>query len=123
MDNELVNLPVEQGNNFLLSYNVSSNPVSHLKWWRSKNGISYELIGQCSPKSCNGRCEQKPGKEYISNTSFEIKDLKYPEDEYVYKCNASNTYGNDSKKFELKIYGNYNIIHHLDVDEFILYFT
>ena len=120
MGNEIVNRQMEQGDNFFLLYNVPSYPVSHVQWWRSKDGVHYESIGKCPPDWCKERCEKKFGKVNISDISFEIKDLKYPEDEYFYKCNASNAYGNDSKEFKLKIYGNYNLFRHLYMHEFII---
>ena len=102
IDNELVHFKPEQGKDFLLSYNVSSYPASHIKWWRSKDGIYYELITRCLPTE---KCEKHLGKENISKTSFEIKDLKYPEDNFFYKCNAFNKYGNASKIFQLEVCG------------------
>ena len=51
-------------------------------------------------------CSDYKGKENISKTSFEIKDLKYPDDNYYYQCNASNDYGDDLKTFRLQVYGN-----------------
>ena len=103
MNNEQVNLQPEQGKIFLLSYNMSSYPASHVKWWRSKNGIHYELIAECPPSE---ECKTHLGEQNITKTSFEKKDLKFPQDEFFYKCNASNKYGNDSKTFQLEVYGN-----------------
>ena len=93
--NEKNNFYPNEGKDFSLSYKVPSYPESVIKWWRSKDGIEYELI--------TGR-----GKENITNTSFEIKDLKFPQDNFFYKCNASNQYGNDSETFQLEVYGNLN---------------
>jgi hypothetical protein len=101
------NFQVVQGNDFSLPYNVTSYPAnSDIQWWRSKDGEKYELIAECSPKS--EKCKKHSGKENISNTSLEIKDLKFPQDEYFYKINASNKHGNDSKTFELKVYGKFS---------------
>ena len=118
---EEVNYQTEQGKDFLLPYNVTSYPASRIQWWRSKDGEHYEFITQCPPRPeryeliprCLPRlemCEEHSGKEKISNTSFEIKDLKYPQDEFFYMCNASNKYGNASKVFKLEVYGN-TILH------------
>ena len=101
IDNELVHFKPEQGKDFLLSYNVSSYPASYIKWWKSKDGIYYELITRCSPSE---KCEKHLRKENISKTNFEIKDLKYPEDNFFYKCNAFNKYGNASKTFQVEVY-------------------
>ena len=108
IDIEVVNLQPNQGKNFSLRYNVLSYPASHIKWWRSKDGIHYELIAHCPPSQmCVKQTSMmKVRKENISKTSFEIRDLKFPDDEFFYKCNASNTYGNDSKIFRLEVYGN-----------------
>ena len=101
---ELVNLKPNQGQDFSRSYNVSSYPASHIKWWRSKDrDRPYELIAECPPSK---ECTKHLGEQNITKTSFEIKDLKFPDDEFLYKCNASNTYGKDSKIFELEVYGN-----------------
>ena len=105
---ELVNHQLNQGQDFSLLYNVSSYPSSHIKWERSKDGIHYELIAECLPsQKCVKRTSMmKVRKENISKTSFEIKDLKFPDDEFFYKCVASNNYGKDSNTFQLKVYGN-----------------
>ena len=114
---EKVDFKPELGSDFLLSYNVTSYPASLIQWWKSEDGKHYQFITQCPPRQennesitrCSPRlemCDDHPGKQKISNTSFEIKDLKYPEDDLFYMCNASNEYGNDSKVFELKVYGN-----------------
>ena len=57
------------------------------------------------------KCSKHVGKENISKTSFEIKDLKYPQNNYVYQLNAVNNYGSDSKTFRLEVYGNLNNVY------------
>ena len=97
-----------EGEDFSLSYNVTSYPDSDIEWSRSRDGVKYENIATCSLKGgCNKNKEINDLKEDITNTSFEIKDLKFPQDNgYYYKCNASNGYGDDSKVFQLQVYGN-----------------
>ena len=106
LDIETTNRRQNQGEKFSLTYNVQSYPASHIKWWRSKKESPYELIAQCLP-SRDCQKIQNFGKEIISKTSFKIEDLKFPGDEFFYKCNASNEYGNDSKEFQLEVYGNF----------------
>ena len=104
IDIKLFNLRPNQGKDFSISYDVQSYPPSRIKWWRSKKESPYELIAECPP---SGDCVKIFGKEIISKKSFEIKKLKFPDDEFFYKCNASNKYGNDSKEFQLEVYGNF----------------
>jgi hypothetical protein len=87
---------------------VSSNPASDITWWRSKDGKEYEFITQCLETKT---CKDHGGKENIKNTSFEIEDLRFPQDNFFYKCNASNAYGNDSETFQLDVYGNLNMLY------------
>jgi hypothetical protein len=82
---------------------VSSYPASDITWWRSKDGKEYELITQCLASK---KCEDHGGKEFITESSFKIEDLKFPQDNFFYKCNASNDYGKDSETFQLEVYGN-----------------
>jgi hypothetical protein len=100
--NEQSNFHPNEGKGFSLLYNVSSYPASDIKWWRSEDGKVYDLITQCLASK---KCEVHGGKENITKTSFEIKDLKFPNDNLLYKCNTSNDYGNDSKTFQLNVYG------------------
>ena len=100
MNEQRVNFRPHQGENFSFTYSVTSYPESDIKWWRSKNNRTYELIT---------KSENPPAKETITKTSFEIKNLKYPDDDFFYKCNASNDYGNDSKLFHLEVYGKYTV--------------
>ncbi|CAB3997544.1 vascular endothelial growth factor receptor 2-like [Paramuricea clavata] len=99
--NEENNFHPKEGKGFSLSYNVSSYPVSDIKWWRSEDGKEYELITQCLATKT---CEVHGGKENITKTSFEIDDLRFPQDNFFYKCNASNDYGKDSETFQLEVY-------------------
>ena len=95
------------GEDFSLSYNVRSYPDSDIKWSRSNNGVKYVHIATCSPKDGCKKNEEITGlKEDITNTSFEIENLKFPQDNGYYQCNASNGYGDDSKVFQLQVYGN-----------------
>ncbi len=90
-------------NNFTLSYNVSSHPPSDITWWSSKDGVRYQLITRCLASAQN--CETHKGKENITKTSFEIKDIRFPEDRFFYKLNAKNDKGNDSKTFQIQALG------------------
>ena len=93
------------GEDFWLLYNVTSYPDSDIYWWRSRDGKKYDLLTRCFARS--KICKKNEGiKENITSTSFEIKNLKFPEDDAYYKCNASNAYGNFSEVFHLQIYGN-----------------
>ena len=93
------------GEDFSLSYNVTSYPDSDIKWSRSRDGIKYLHIASCSLKDGCEKSEENL-KENITSTRFEIKNLEFPKDnDYYYKCNASNDYGNDSKVFQLHVYG------------------
>ena len=86
---------------------MSSYPASNIKWWRSKDRDGpYELIAECPPSE---ECKKHLGEQNITKTSFEIKDLKYPDHEFFYKCNASNQEGKASKNFLLEVYGKYII--------------
>ena len=99
-DNE--NIQREKGEDFLLSYNVQSYPASNIKWWRSKDRDGpYKLIAECPPTK---ECKKHLGEQTITKTSFEIKDLKYPDHQFFYKCNASNQVGKASKRFRLEVY-------------------
>ena len=106
--NEESNFHPNEGKGFSLSYNVSSNPASDITWWRSKDGKEYEFITQCLKTKM---CEVHGGKENITKTSFEIEDLRFPQDNFFYKCNASNDYGNDLESFQLDVYGNLNMLY------------
>ena len=101
------------GEDFSLSYNVTSYPDSDIEWSRSRDGVKYVNIAKCSLKGgCNKNKEINDLKEDIASTSFEIKNLEFPQDNgYYYKCNASNEYGSDSKVFQLQVYGNANVSH------------
>ena len=93
----------KNGETFLLSYNVSSYPSSDVYWWKSKDGMSWTNIAKCFP---SGNCEGYEENTNITNESFQIKELSFPQNSLFYKCNASNAYGNDSKIFQLQVYGN-----------------
>ena len=108
MLNEQNNFYRNEAKGFSLSYNVSSYPGSDIKWWRSKDGKEYEFITQCLVPE---KCEDHGGKENITKTSFEIEDLRFPQDNFSYKCNASNDSGNDSETFKLEVYGNLNMLY------------
>ncbi len=97
-----------EGEDFSLPYTVLSYPASDIDWQRSKDGKQYELMTRCLALQ---KCGKHVGKENISKTSFEIKDLKYPQDNYVYQLKAVNNYGNDSKTFHLEVYGNLNNVY------------
>ncbi|CAB3994903.1 Fibroblast growth factor receptor 2 [Paramuricea clavata] len=101
--NEQNNFHPNEGKGFSLSYHVLSYPDSDITWWRSKDGKEYELITQCL---ATNKCVKKDhgGKENITKTSFEIEDLRFPKDNFFYKCNASNDSGNDSESFQLEVY-------------------
>ena len=103
--NEQSNYYIMEGKDFSLLYNVTYYPDLNLKWWRSKDDKKYELIYGCSKTQI---CQNHDGN--ISRTSFEIKKLKYPQDNYYYQCYASNKYGNHSKTFRLQVYGNLNML-------------
>ena len=104
--NEQNNFHPNEGKGFSLLYNVSSYPASDIKWWRSEDGKEYDLITQCLATKM---CEVHGGKENITKTSFEIEDLRFPQDNFFYKCNASNGYGKDSETFQLEVYGNLDL--------------
>lgn len=98
------------GHEFSLSYNVTSKPDSNIEWWRSKDGVEYQryasfAAGKYDEKyemiSCNNKI-----KGYVTRTRFKIDNLRFPGDNFYYKCNASSNYGSDSKVFQLQIYGN-----------------
>jgi hypothetical protein len=93
--------------NLLLSYNVSCHPLCKIIWRRSKDGVKYQLITQCLVDA--QRCE-KPDKGNLNITkiSFEIKDLKFPQDNLFYKLVAANDDGNDSKIFQIQVLGKAN---------------
>ena len=95
------------GEDFSLSYNFTAYPDSNIEWWRSRDGIKYVHIASCFPKEVVGcKKSNEDLKEDITSTRFEIRNLKFPQDNgYYYKCNASNEYGNDSKVFRLHVYG------------------
>ena len=95
---------VNEGQDFSLLYNVTSYPDSkHITWSRSRDGGEYVDIGHCSQDGC----ESTVPKINFTKNSFEIKNLQFPEDnDFHYKCSASNGYGNDSKVFRLLVYGN-----------------
>ena len=100
------------GGDFSLSYNVTSYPVSRIEWSRSRDGVKYVNIVTCSAQKEGCKKSENDLKEDITNTSFEIKNLEFPQDNgYYYKCNASNEYGSDSKVFQLQVYGNANVSH------------
>jgi hypothetical protein len=103
--NEQNNFHPNEGKGFSVLYDVSANPASDIKWWRSKDGKEYELITKCLASK---KCEDHGGKENITKKSFEIKDLKFPQDNFFYKCNASNYYGKESETFQFEVYGNLN---------------
>ena len=107
MLNQQNNFHPNEGKGFSLSYAVSSYPASNIKWWRSKDGKEYQLITQCLASK---KCEVHGGKENITKKSFEIKDLKFPQDNFFYKCDARNDYGNDSETFQLDVYGNVHML-------------
>jgi hypothetical protein len=96
-----------EGKDFAISYNVSY-ATSKITWWRSKSGEAYELITQCL---ASGKCDVYRGKENITNTNFKIKNVQFPQDNFFYKCDASNDYGNDSETFQLEVYGNVNMLY------------
>ena len=106
--NEQNSFHPNEGKRFSLSYDVSSYPASDITWWRSKDGKEYEFITQCLKTKM---CEVHGGKENITKTSFEIEDLRFPKDNFFYKCNASNDYGKDSETFQLEVYGNLNMLY------------
>ncbi|CAB4005680.1 vascular endothelial growth factor receptor 2-like, partial [Paramuricea clavata] len=88
--------------NFSLWYNVSSQPACKIAWWRSKDGVKYQLITQCLVDA--QRCEKPDkGNLTITKTSFEIKDLKFPQDNLFYKLVAENDKWNDSKTFQIQV--------------------
>ena len=92
---------------FSLSYNVSSHTACNNTWWRSKDGLKYQLITRCLVHA--QRCEKSDkGNENITKTSFEIKDLKFPQDNLFYKLVAANDKGNDSKTFQIQVLGKAN---------------
>ena len=106
--NEQNSFHPNEGKRFSLSYKVSSYPASDITWWRSKDGKEYEFITQCLATK---KCEFHGGKENISESSFEIEDLTFPQDNFFYKCNASNDYGKESETFQLEVYGNLNMLY------------
>ena len=109
MASERNNFHPMAGQNFSLSYTVTSYPDSDIKWWRSRDGMEYVHIASCSPKEvgCEKSKEINDPTPDITNSSFEIKNLEFPQDSgYYYKCNASNDRGNDSKGFHFQVYGN-----------------
>ena len=98
------------GQNFSLSYNVTSYPESDINWWRSKDGVIYTHYASFT-RGKNEKVHKsiicKELKEYVTKTKFEINHLKFPEDNNQhFKCNASNDVGNDSKGFHFQVYGN-----------------
>ncbi len=109
--NETSNYYIMEGKDFSLPYNVIYYPDLNLEWRRSKDDTEYELIYNCSHKlTATQICKDHEGKENISKTSFEVKGLKYPQDNYYYQCYASNKHGNDSTTFRLQVYGNLNML-------------
>ena len=113
MQNEDDNFYPMAGEDFSLSYNFTAYPDSNIEWWRSRNGTKYVHIASCSTKevvACDEVKSDEDLKEDITRTRFDIKNLKFPKDDgYYYKCNASNEYGNDSKVFQLHVYGEGNV--------------
>ena len=106
MSQEVSSFHVNEGQDFSLLYNVTSYPDSKkIIWSRSRDGLKYVRIGGCSEDGCESTVSVR--KIHITHTSFEIKNLQFPEDnDFYYNCNASNGYGNDSKVFRLLVYGN-----------------
>ena len=98
------------GQNFSLSYNVTSYPESDIYWWRSEDGMNYQhhasfTSGENEKIHKSIICKELKG--YVTKTRFEVNHLKFPEDtDQYFKCNASNHIGSDSKKFLLQVYGN-----------------
>jgi hypothetical protein len=101
---------------FSLSYNVSSYPVTNIYWWRSKDGVRYQLITRClvTAQICK---KLDKGDENITKTSFQMKDIKFPQDDLFYKLNAINRKGNDSKIFRIQVLGKANDVHILYGDK------
>lgn len=97
------------GQNFSLSYNVTSYPDSDIYWWKSKDGINYQHFASFTTRG-NEEIHKsvicKELKEYVTKTRFEINHLKFPEDNQYFKCNASNDFGNHTQIFRLQVYGN-----------------
>ena len=60
-------------------------------------------MAKCSSsKSCKGG----ENNVNITKESFIIMNVEFPGHNLSYKINASNDYGNDSKAFELQVFGN-----------------
>lgn len=56
--------------------------------------------------SSSRSCETNEKNINITKNRFKIENLQFPLHNLFYKCNASNYYGNDSKTFQLQVYGN-----------------
>jgi hypothetical protein len=99
---------VHEKRNLTLSYNVSSYPAAVIEWWRSKNGVNYELITRCLASSQT--CETHEVTDInITRVKFEIKDLRFSDlgsQVYsFYKLNATKLKENDSKIFQIQVLG------------------
>ena len=97
---------INEQEDFVLLYNVSSYPASDIIWLKSNNGSKYEQITQCL--SSSQTCEEHKGNENITTKSFEVKEIKFRENNMFYKIKASNYEGNDSKTFRIQVAGKMN---------------
>lgn len=76
--------------------------MSNITWWRSKDGIKYQLITRCLATQS---CDQHEGKESITRTNFRIRGIAFPQDNLFYKLNTTNDQGMDSRAFQVQVLG------------------
>ena len=95
---------LKEGEDFHLKYTVFGVPIPNITWFRSKNGMTQELIKECPGRNIENCLENDVGST-ITRNSFTILAVKYPDnDNITYSCLAENSEGKAIKSFKIGVH-------------------